>query len=77
MLMAARLMLPVDRLIRKNTGTPMAAAAPKQSSCLFVRLKKIFDLTRERSRGTGIYAAKLLTSFLSVPTAHSVQDCLS
>ena len=36
----------------KKDGRPMAAAAPKQRSCLFVRLNSIFDLTRERSRGT-------------------------
>ena len=46
----------------KKDGRPMTAAVPKQRSCLFVRLKSIFDLTRERSRGTGIYAAIVLVT---------------
>lgn len=41
---------------RKNTGTPIRAADPKQSNCRFVKLNKIFDFTRVKSRGTGIYA---------------------
>lgn len=40
-------------LSRKKDGTPMSAAAPKQMSCLFVRLKTSFDLTRVRSREIG------------------------
>ena len=63
--MEARLMFPVFR-IKKKDGTPMSAATEKQMSCLFVRLKNTFDFTRVRSRGTEIYADKLLSSFLSV-----------
>ena len=37
----------------KNTGKPTRAAAPKQSNCRFVRLKRIFDLTFDKSRGVG------------------------
>ena len=56
MLMAARLVEPT-LLIKKNDGTPMSAASPKQMSCLFVRFKNTLVLTRVRSLGTGIYAA--------------------
>lgn len=41
-------------LSRKKDGTPISAAAPKQMSCLLVRLNSILLLTRVRSRGTGI-----------------------
>ena len=51
--MAAREIFP-SFLSRKKDGTPMSAAAPKQTSCRLVRLNSIFDLTRVRSRGTGI-----------------------
>ena len=61
---AARLTFPVA-LTRKKIGTPMSAAAPKQSNCLFVRLKNTFVFTLVRSRGTGIYAAKQFPPFLS------------
>ena len=54
---AARLMFP-SFLSKKKDGTPISAAAPKQISCRFVRLNNTFDLTRVRSRGTEIYAAK-------------------
>ena len=57
-------------LSRKKDGTPMSAAAPKQMSCLFVRLKTSFDLTRVRSRGTEMYAA--IGCLLSV----GIQDTL-
>ena len=46
--------------IKKNDGTPMSAARPKQISCLLVRLRNTFVLTRVRSRGTGIYDAMCL-----------------
>lgn len=59
--MTARLVLP-ERFIRKNAGTPMSAAAPKQTSCRFVSPKNTLDFTRVRSRGTEIYAA-IKTSF--------------
>ena len=59
MLMAARLVLPM-LLMKKKDGTPMSAAIPKQISCRLVRLKRIFDLTLVRSRGTGIYDAMCL-----------------
>ena len=39
-----------------------AAALPKQISCLFVRLKRTFVLTRVRSFGTCTYAIHI-TSF--------------
>ncbi len=54
--MTARLVLP-ERFIRKNAGTPMSAAAPKHTSCRFVRPKKTLVFTRVRSRGMEIYAA--------------------
>ena len=54
--MTARLVLPVPR-IRKNAGMPMSAAAPKQTSCRFVRPKNALVFTRVRSRGMEIYAA--------------------
>ena len=53
---AASDVLPM-RFSKKKDGTPKSAPAPKQISWRLVRLKKIFDLTRVRSRGTGIYAA--------------------
>ena len=59
--MTARLVLP-ERFIRKNAGTPMSAAAPKQASCRFVSPKNTLDFTRVRSRGIEIYAA-MKTSF--------------
>jgi hypothetical protein len=58
MLMAARLVLPM-LLMKKKDGTPISAASPKQMSCLLVRLRNTFVLTRVRSLGTGIYAAIL------------------
>lgn len=61
---AARLTFPVA-LTRKKIGTPMSAAAPKQSNCRFVRLKNTFVFTLVRSRGTGIYAAKQFPPSLS------------
>ena len=64
MLMAARLVLPM-LLMKKKDGTPMSAAIPKQRSCRLVRLKRIFDLTRVRSRGTGIYDAMCLPPLMS------------
>ncbi len=51
--MAASVVFPVF-LIRKYAGMPMAAPIEKQISCLFVRLKNTFDLTRVRSLGTDI-----------------------
>lgn len=57
----ARLVLP-ERFIRKNAGTPMAAAAPKQTSCRFVSPKNTLVFTLVKSRGTEIYAA-IKTSF--------------
>ena len=53
MTIAAKLTLPL-LLIQKNIGRPMSAAKLKQTSWRFVRLKRILDLTRVRSRGTGI-----------------------
>ncbi len=77
MLMAARLIFPVDRLIRKNVGTPISAAAPKHRSCRFVRLKMIFDLTLDKSLGTGTNAAITYPPFISARKVHSVRDFLS
>ena len=56
MVIAARLTFPM-LLTKKNNGTPMSAAAPKQISCRLVRLKNALVFTLVRSRGTGIYAA--------------------
>ena len=50
-------MLPPESRRTKNSGTPMRAAVPKQTSCRLVRLNATFDFTFVRSRGTEIYAA--------------------
>ena len=50
-------MLPPESRSTKNSGTPMRAAVPKQTSCRLVRLNATFDFTFVRSRGTEIYAA--------------------
>ena len=50
-------MLPPESRRTKNSGTPMRAAVPKQSSCRLVRLNATLDLTLVKSRGTEIYAA--------------------
>lgn len=39
-------------LSKKNDGTPMSAAIPKQISCLFVRLNITLLFTFVRSLGT-------------------------
>ena len=39
-------------LSKKNDGTPMSAASPKQISCLFVRLNITLLFTFVRSLGT-------------------------
>lgn len=57
----ARLVLPV-LFKRKNAGRPIAAAAPKHTSCRLVSPKKTLVFTLVRSRGTEIYAA-MRTSF--------------
>ena len=46
-------------LIIKKDGTPRSAAAPKQTICRFVKFRKTFVFTRDRSRGTDTYAATL------------------
>lgn len=65
---------------KKNTGTPIRAADPKQSNCRFVKLNKIFDFTRVKSRGTGIYATNQLTSLsnflMSMENAFRKRSCL-
>lgn len=61
--MAAKLTLPVC-LNKKKDGTPISAAAPKHSNCLFVMLKNTFVFTLVKSRGTGIYAAKRKPPFV-------------
>ena len=50
-------MLPPESRSTKNSGTPMRAAVPKQTSCRLVRLNATLDLTLVKSRGTEIYAA--------------------
>ena len=50
-------MFPPESRSTKNSGTPISAAVPKQSSCRFVRLNATLDLTLVKSRGTEIYAA--------------------
>ena len=47
---------PTAPFDRKYAGTPTAAAAPKHTSCLFVRLNSTFVLTLDRSFGTLTYA---------------------
>ena len=49
-------MLPPESRRTKNSGTPMRAAVPKQTSCRLVRLNATLDLTLVKSRGTEIYA---------------------
>lgn len=49
-------LVPMLPLSRKNSGTPIAAPAPKHMSCRFVRLSMTFVLTALRSLGTGTYA---------------------
>ncbi len=53
---SAAVVVPVLPRSKKNSGTPMRSAAPKQSSCRFVRLKSTFDLTRVKSLGIVTYA---------------------
>ena len=43
-------------LSKKKSGTPTKAAAPKHTSCRFVRLNMTFVFIRVRSLGTGTYA---------------------
>ena len=50
-------MFPPESRRTKNSGTPMRAAVPKQTSCRLVRLNATLDLTLVKSRGTEIYAA--------------------
>ena len=58
----ARVTFP-DFFMRKKSGTPMAAAAPKQMSWRLVRFRNTLLLTRVRSRGTFAYRfSKILTS---------------
>ena len=51
----AVLELPVPRS-KKKSGTPMSAAAPKQTSCRLVSPNITFDFTFVRSFGTVTYA---------------------
>lgn len=44
---------PAESFSRKNTGTATAMAAPKQMSCLLVRLNMTLVFTLVRSLGTG------------------------
>ena len=50
------IVLPMMPLVRKYVGTPIAAAVPKQISCLFVRLKMTLLFTFVKSLGTVTYA---------------------
>lgn len=59
--MAATVTGAADLIIKKD-GTPRSAAVPKQMICRFVRFKKTFVRTLERSRGTDTYAA-IFSSF--------------
>ena len=47
--------LPINPLARKNVGTPIIAAEPKQTSCRFVNPDATFVFTLVKSRGTGTY----------------------
>ena len=53
--MAATL-LPAGPRSKKKSGTPMSAAAPKQTSCRLVSPNITFDFTFVRSFGTVTYA---------------------
>jgi len=48
----AATLVPALLLSKKKSGTPMRAAAPKQTSCRFVKLKSTLDLTFVKSFGT-------------------------
>ena len=67
MLIIARVVFPAAFFTRKKAGIPISAALPKQINWRLVRLKKTLDLTLDKSRGTGIYAAnaRLLSAGLS------------
>ena len=47
---------PIRPLRIKNSGTLTSAPQPRQRSCLFVRFRKTFSLTFDRSFGTFTYA---------------------
>lgn len=49
-------------LSKKKSGTPISTAGEKQTSCLFVKLRKTFVFTLERSFGTVTYAIVHLLS---------------
>ena len=51
-------LVPIASFVKKNSGTPMSTAAPKHTSCRFVRLNTTFVLIFDRSFGTGTYAIK-------------------
>ena len=55
-------------LSKKNSGTPTRAAAPKHTSCRFVRLNMTLVFTRVRSLGTGTYAIENLLSGIKKAT---------
>ena len=55
----AAVLVPITPLSMKKSGTLMSAPLPKQIICRFVRLKKTFVLTAERSLGTEIYAIEI------------------
>ena len=46
-------LVPTGPLSRKNSGTPMSAPQPKQTSCLLVRLNATLVLILVKSLGTG------------------------
>ena len=64
--------LPPESRRTKNSGTPISAAVPKQTSCRYVRLNATFDLTFVRLRGTEIYAAKIYTPLMCAQ--HTFRD---
>lgn len=60
---SAAVVVPVLPRSKKKSGTPIRSAAPKQSSCRFVRLKSTLDFTRVKSLGTVTYAIFSMSSF--------------
>ena len=48
----AAAVVPALSLSKKNSGTPISAATPKQISCRLVKLKSTLDLILFKSFGT-------------------------
>lgn len=58
----AAVVVPALSFVKKNSGSPIATAAPKQSNCLLVRLNITLLLILVKSFGTVTYAISNLLS---------------